>query len=34
VYDAFTLNLLPVGDDRLAKLGQGVQARLWEGALP
>ena len=34
VYDAFTLAPLPVGDDRLAKAGQGVQATLWKGALP
>ena len=34
VYDAFTLAPLPVGDDRLAKAGQGVQATLWEGTLP
>jgi len=33
VYDAFTLAPLPVGDDRLAKLGQGVQATLWEGSV-
>lgn len=31
VYDAFTLQLLPIGDDRLARLGQGMQAVLWEG---
>jgi len=34
VYDAFTLAPLPVGDDRLAKAGQGVQATLWEGVIP
>lgn len=33
VYDAFTLSPLPVGDDRLARAGQGVQATLWEGVL-
>jgi hypothetical protein len=33
VYDAFTLTPLAVGDDRLAKVGQGVQATLWEGVV-
>ncbi len=33
VYDAFTLAPLQVGDDRLARLGQGVQAVLWEGLI-
>ena len=33
VYDAFTLAPLQVGDDRLARLGQGVEAVLWEGVV-
>ena len=33
-YDAFTLETLAVGDDRLAQAGQGTQITLWEGTLP
>ncbi len=33
VYDAFSLAPLPIGDDRLARAGQGIQAVLWEGAV-
>ncbi|HOG45937.1 MAG TPA: DUF2723 domain-containing protein [Anaerolineae bacterium] len=33
VYDAFGLQGLAVGDDRLAMAGQGMQATLWEGEL-
>ena len=33
-YDAFTLETLAVGDDRLAQAGQGTQVTLWEGVLP
>ena len=31
VYDAFTLAPLSIGDDRLAKAGQGTRVVLWEG---
>ena len=33
-YDAFTLETLAVGDDRLAQAGQGTEVTLWEGTLP
>lgn len=34
VYDAFSLEGLAVGDERLARAGQGTQITLWEGSLP
>ncbi len=32
-YDAFSLEPLAVGDDRLAQAGQGTEVTLWEGTL-